>query len=234
MKYKRILIKLSGEALLNNKEESIICAESLAHVVKEIKSILDLGIEVVIVLGGGNILRGSTSKLNLVRYKADNMGMLATVINALALEDALTQQDIPTKLLSAIEMNKICEFYKADTANKYLSEKKVVICAGGINNPYFSTDTCAVIRALELNSEVILKGTQVDGVYNKDPKQFSDATRFNEVSYSDVLSKKLKIFDSTAICLAESHKLPIIVFNIHKSGNLKNLLQGNENISIIK
>jgi len=234
MKYKRILIKLSGEALLNNKEESVICAEQLAHAVKEIKSVVDLGLELIIVLGGGNILRGSTSKLKLVRYKADNMGMLATVINAVALEDALTQQGISTKLLSAIEINKVCEFYNADIANKYLSEKKVIICAGGINNPYFSTDTCAVIRALELNAELIFKGTQVDGVYNKDPKQFSDATRFNEISYSDVLSKKLKIFDATAICLAESHKLPIVVFNIHKSGNLKNLLQGNENISIIK
>lgn len=193
MKYKRILIKLSGEALLNNKEENVICVERLNHAVQEIKSIVDLGVEVIVVLGGGNILRGATSKLQLARYKADNMGMLATVINSLALEDALVQQGIPAQLLSSIEMNKICEFYNADIANKYLSAKKVVISAGGISNPYFSTDTCAVIRALELKAEVVLKGTQVDGVYNKDPKQFADATRFNEVSYSDVLSKKLKI-----------------------------------------
>ena len=233
MKYKKILLKLSGEALSDN-HSTIISKSKLDHFIDEIKSIHDLGIKIIVVIGGGNIMRGSnTGDLELTRYKADNLGMLATVMNAIVLEDALIKKGLDSVVLSSIEMNKICDFYTSQKANELLDNNKIVICSGGIANPYFSTDTGTVIRALETGCDAVFKGTQVDGIYNDDPKKNPNAIRYSSVSYDEVIAKDLKIMDASAILLAKKEKLPIIIFDVHTKNSLKNVFLNEDKQSII-
>lgn len=233
-KYKRILFKVSGEAMMGEK--------SFGHDKKAIQIICDqiinahdLGYEIAIVVGGGNIFRGiSVAAEGVERASADYMGMLATSINAMALQNILEQQDIPTRMQSAIPMNSICESYAKRKAVRHLEKKRVVIFASGTGNPFFTTDTAAVLRAIETNCDVILKGTQVDGVYSDDPKSNPSATRFDELTYQDVIKNELKVMDQTAITLAKDNKLPIIVFSIANKNALGETLKGNLNHTIIK
>jgi len=234
--YKRILLKLSGEALSEDKT-CIISKNKLNHFADEIIAAQRLGTEIIVVIGGGNIMRGANcSEYNLTRYKADNLGMLATIMNAIVLEDTLSQRGIKSVVLSAIEMNKVCEFYTAQKANEYLKEGRIVICGGGIGNPYFSTDTGTVVRALETNCDAVFKGTQVDGIYDDDPKKNKSAQRYSSISYDDIITQELKVMDSSSILLAKTGKeegLPIIVFNVHNVGSLMNVLKHKEKRSII-
>jgi uridylate kinase len=230
--YKTIVLKFSGEALLDDK--GIISYNKLQQFVLEIKSITLLGIKVLLVVGGGNILRGETAQsLNITRYKLDNMGMLATIINAIAFEDCLQKNNVNSVVLSALQADKVCEFYTADKALKYLQEGKVVISAAGIGNPYFSTDTSAVLRALEIGANAVLKGTQVDGVYNKDPKKYTDAVLYDKISYDDFIDQKLGVMDASAVFLAQKQKIPVIIFNLHKKGNLKEIILNTARTSTI-
>ncbi len=224
MQYKKILLKLSGEALAKDSS-TIISKDKIDHFVSEIKSVTSLGVSIGIVIGGGNIMRGEqTNSLKLTRYKSDNIGMLATMVNAIALEDTLNRSGVNSVLLSAIEMPKVCDFYRVDIACKALEEGKVVVFGGGIANPYFSTDTCTILRALEVGAEIVFKGTQVDGVFNDDPRKNPLAKRYSSVSYDQVIDDKLKVMDLSAILLAQKNKLPIVVFDIHKAGNFKNVV----------
>lgn len=232
MNYKKVLLKLSGEALSDNSY--IISKERLDHFVDEIKSVHDLGVKLIIVIGGGNIMRGAnTGDLAVTRYKADNLGMLATVMNAIVLEDALIKRGLEAIALSAIEMNKICNFYTAQKANHYSDNNKIVICSGGIGNPYFSTDTGTVIRALETGCDAVFKGTQVDGIYDSDPKKNPSAKRYNHVSYDEFIAKDLKVMDSSSILLAKKENLPIIIFDVHKNNSFKEVFLNKEKQSII-
>lgn len=229
MKYKRILLKLSGEALMGNRQYGID-PERLAEYAQEIKQITDLGIEVAIVIGGGNIFRGVAGAINgLDRVQADHMGMLATVINGLALQSALENANIPTRLQSAIKINEVAEPFIRRRALRHLEKGRVVIFGGGTGNPYFTTDSAAVLRAIEIHADVILKGTRVDGIYNVDPEKDSQAIKFDYISFDDVLKKGLKVMDTTAFTLSQENELPIIVFNINKKGNLLKVVSG-ENI----
>lgn len=235
---KTVLIKLSGEALANNN--NIICPTKLNSFAAQIASVSKLGIKICIVIGGGNILRGASNNLNLTRFKADNMGMLATLINAIALQDCLQQNHINSVVLNSFEANKVAQFYTAETCLNYLNNKHVVVLAGGVANPYFSTDMCAVIRALETNCDLILKGTQVNGVYNADPKTNANAIKLNSVSYNQVIQQNLKVVDISAVTIAKNNSLPIVIFNIHQADNLINIVTDlfinhtiNNNCSII-
>lgn len=227
-KYKRVVIKLSGEALAGELgyglEHKIL--DSIAQQVKEIVSI---GIEIAIVVGGGNIWRGvSGSARGMDRATADYMGMLATVINALALQDALESRGVPTRVLSAIEMRQVAEPYIRRRAIRHLEKGRVVIFAAGTGNPYFSTDTTAALRAAEIEAEVILMAKKVDGVYDSDPKKNPDAQKFKELTYIDVLNKGLGVMDSTATSLCMDNNIPLIVFSILEEGNIKKVLMGEE------
>lgn len=229
MKYKRILLKLSGEALMGNRQYGID-PERLAEYAQEIKQITDLGIEVAIVIGGGNIFRGVAGAINgLDRVQADHMGMLATVINGLALQSALENANIPTRLQSAIKINEVAEPFIRRRALRHLEKGRVVIFGGGTGNPYFTTDSAAVLRAIEIHADVILKGTRVDGIYNVDPEKDSQAIKFDYISFDDVLKKGLKVMDTTAFTLSQENELPIIVFDMNKKGNLLKVVSG-ENI----
>ena len=229
MKYKRILLKLSGEALLGDKEFGIDSAV-LAKYAKEIKAVSDLGIEVAIVIGGGNIFRGVSGVEGGMkdRANADYMGMLATVINAMALQGALENEGVYTRLLSAIKMEQVAEPFIRRKAIRHLEKGRVVIFGAGTGNPYFTTDTAASLRAVEIEADVILKGTRVDGIYTADPEKDSSATRYDEISFTDVIKRNLKVMDMTAFTLCQENKLPIIVFDMNKTGNLIDLLQGNK------
>jgi len=232
MKYKRILLKLSGEALMGNRQYGID-PERLAEYAQEIKQITDLGIEVAIVIGGGNIFRGVAGAINgLDRVQADHMGMLATVINGLALQSALENANIPTRLQSAIKINEVAEPFIRRRALRHLEKGRVVIFGGGTGNPYFTTDSAAVLRAIEIHADVILKGTRVDGIYNVDPEKDSQAIKFDYISFDDVLKKGLKVMDTTAFTLSQENELPIIVFDMNKKGNLLKVVSG-ENIGTI-
>ena len=232
MKYKRILLKLSGEALMGNRQYGID-PERLAEYAQEIKQITDLGIEVAIVIGGGNIFRGVAGAINgLDRVQADYMGMLATVINGLALQSALENANIPTRLQSAIKINEVAEPFIRRRALRHLEKGRVVIFGGGTGNPYFTTDSAAVLRAIEIHADVILKGTRVDGIYNVDPEKDSQAIKFDYISFDDVLKKGLKVMDTTAFTLSQENELPIIVFDMNKKGNLLKVVSG-ENIGTI-
>lgn len=226
MKYKRILLKLSGEALSGNKGHGIE-PEILRTFSEEIKEVFQSGVEVALVLGGGNIHRGvvGTDK-GMDRTTSDHMGMLATVINALAMQDSLENLGVPTRLLTAIEMKEIAEPYIRRRAVRHLEKKRVVIFAGGTGNPFFTTDTAASLRANEINADLILKATKVDGVYDKDPQKFKDAKKFEELSYIDVLNKGLKVMDSTAISLCMDNNIDIVVFNVFQKGNIKRVVKG--------
>ena len=226
MKYNRILLKLSGEALLG-KNSYGIDNDRLVVYAEEIKEIHKQGVEIAIVVGGGNIFRGlSGSKDGIDRVQADYMGMLATVINGLALQNALENIDIPTRLQSAIKMESIAEPFIKRKATRHLEKGRVVIFASGTGNPYFTTDSAAVLRAIEINADVILKGTRVDGIYNEDPEKNKEAIKFDDISFEDSISKGLKIMDTTAFTLSKENKLPIIVFDMNTKGNLTKVIMG--------
>ncbi|MFA6281741.1 MAG: UMP kinase [Candidatus Omnitrophota bacterium] len=233
--YKRIVLKLSGEAFLGKQPHGIdtsVCA----HLAKQIKDVVDCEIETALVLGGGNIFRGAmrSKDFEMERTVADYMGMLATVLNGLALQNALEKQGVPTRVMTAIEMQRIAEPYIRRRAIRHLEKKRVVIFVAGTGNPYFTTDTAAALRSVELDADVLLKGTKVDGVYSSDPLKDNTAVFFNKLSYLEVINKELKIMDSTAITLCMENKLPILVFNFMKEGNLKNIVLGKKIGTLIK
>ena len=226
MKYKRILLKLSGEALLG-KNSYGIDNDRLVNYASEIKQIHKQGVEIAIVIGGGNIFRGlSGSKDGIDRVQADYMGMLATVINGLALQNALENIDIPTRLQSAIKMESIAEPFIKRKATRHLEKGRVVIFASGTGNPYFTTDSAAVLRAIEINADVILKGTRVDGIYNEDPEKNKKAIKFDDISFEETIRKGLKIMDTTAFTLSKENELPIVVFDMNTKGNLTKVVMG--------
>ncbi len=229
MKYKRILLKLSGEALMGEQNYGID-PKVLEQYANEIKDCIDLGVEIAIVIGGGNIFRGVQGvQGGLVdRAQGDYMGMLATVINAMALQGALEKVSVKTRLLSAIKMEQICEPFIRRRAIRHLEKGRVVIFGAGTGNPYFTTDTAASLRAVEIEADLILKGTRVDGVYTADPEKHTDAVKFDQVSFAEVYERGLNIMDLTAITLCQENNLPIVVFDMNKSGNLKSLLVGNK------
>ena len=228
MSYKRVLLKLSGEALLGEKSYGVDPKRILAYT-KEIKEIVDYGVEIAIVIGGGNIFRGVSGASNGIdRVQADYMGMLATVINGLALQSSLEDLKVQTRLQTAFKIEAVAEPYIKRKAVRHLEKKRVVIFSGGTGNPFFTTDSAAVLRAIEINADVILKGTRVDGIYNNDPEKNKDAVKFKQISYDEAIAKKLKVMDSTAFTLSKENELPIIVFNMNKPGNLKKIINGKE------
>ncbi len=234
LKYKRVMLKLSGEALMGSKPYGIDPAV-VDEVAREIKEVAAGGVEVSVVIGGGNIYRGvAASAGGMERSSADYMGMLATVLNALALQNSLDKMGLPTRVLSAIEMKELAEPYIRRRALRHLEKKRVVIFAAGTGNPYFTTDTAAALRAMEIGAEVILKATKVDGVYSADPVKHKDATKFDELSYLEVLQKGLKVMDATAISLCMDNGLPIIVFNLKRPGNIKKVVSGRKVGTIVR
>jgi uridylate kinase len=228
MTYKRILLKLSGEALMGNRQYGID-PQRLQDYATDIKKITDIGIQVAIVIGGGNIFRGVAGASNgMDRVQGDHMGMLATVINGLALQSALENAAIPTRLQSAIEINEVAEPFIRRRAIRHLEKGRVVIFGGGTGNPYFTTDSAAVLRAIEIEADVILKGTRVDGIYSADPEKDQHAVKFESISFEEVLKKGLKVMDTTAFTLSQENKLPIIVFDMNTKGNLLKLISGDK------
>ena len=231
MKYKRILLKLSGEALVGDKARGID-PEILIKYSNEIKKIYDKGVEIAIVIGGGNIYRGFNNEFKIDRVQGDYMGMLATLINGLALQNTLENIGIPTRLQSAINVNKVAEPYIKRKALRHLDKKRIVIFSAGTGNPYFTTDSAAVLRAIEIEADVILKGTRVDGIYNEDPNKNSDAFKFEKITFKEAISKGLKIMDTTAFTLSHENNLPIIVFDMNQENNLLKVLNG-ENVGTL-
>jgi len=235
--YKRIVLKLSGEALQGKKTHGIDQAVlvSIAHQIKEIR---DLRVDVAVVLGGGNIFRGQENTasrgLDMDRSVADYMGMLATVINGLALQDALEKMGMPTRVMTAIEMQRIAEPYIRRKAIRHLEKSRIVIFVAGTGNPYFTTDTTAALRAMEINADAILKATKVDGVYSADPMKVKDARKFDTLKYIDVLRKGLKVMDATAVSLCMDNKLPIVVFNLNKEGNIRRVILGEKIGTVVR
>ena len=224
--YKKILLKLSGEALMGEQEFGI-SSDVITSYAKQIKEIVDLGVEVSIVIGGGNIFRGiSGAAQGVDRVTADHMGMLATVINSLALQNSIEKLGVPTRVQTAIEMPKVAEPFIKRRAQRHLEKGRVVIFGAGTGNPYFTTDTAAALRAIEMGTDVVIKATKVDGIYDKDPVKFADAKKYEKVTYNEVLAKDLKVMDATAISLCRENKLPIIVFNSLVEGNLKKVVMG--------
>ena len=228
LKYRRVLLKLSGEALMGGKEYGID-ADVLSRYAEEIRDVSQLGVQVGIVIGGGNIYRGiEQSSDRIDKVTGDHMGMLGTVINALALQSALEHKGVFTRCQTAINMERIAEPFIRRRAIRHLEKGRIVIFAAGTGNPYFTTDTAAVLRAIEIEADAILKGTRVDGVYDSDPEKNAGAIHFPEISYADVLKMNLRIMDLTAITLSKENKLPLIVFNMNKRGNFRRLMQGEE------
>lgn len=224
--YKRVLLKLSGEALMGDQEFGI-SSDVIYSYARQIKEIVDLGVEVSIVIGGGNIFRGiSGATQGVDRVTGDHMGMLATVINSLALQNAIEKLGVPTRVQTAIEMPKIAEPFIKRKAQRHLEKGRVVIFGAGTGNPYFTTDTAAALRAIEMNTEAVLKATKVDGIYDKDPVKYADAVKYNVVTYTEVLNRDLKVMDATAISLCRENKLPIVVFNSLEEGNIKKVIMG--------
>ena len=224
--YKKILLKLSGEALMGDQEFGI-SSDVIASYAKQIKEIVDLGVEVSIVIGGGNIFRGlSGAAQGVDRVTGDHMGMLATVINSLALQNSIEKLGVPTRVQTAIEMPKVAEPFIKRRAQRHLEKGRVVIFGAGTGNPYFTTDTAAALRAIEMETDVVIKATKVDGIYDKDPVKYADAKKYETVTYNEVLAKDLKVMDATAISLCRENKLPIIVFNSLVEGNLKKVVMG--------
>jgi uridylate kinase len=232
--YRRIVVKLSGESL-SGPDEFGIHAETIQGIAREVKEVRELGVQVAIIVGGGNIFRGGRQKgLSIDRATADYMGMLATVLNGLALQDALEKSGCHTRLMSAIEMHEVAEPFIRRRATRHLEKQRVVIFAGGTGNPYFSTDTAAALRAMEIKAQVILKATRVDGIYDADPEKVPNAKMFDRISYLDVLQKGLSVMDSTAISLCMDNKMPIVVFNMNVSGNLKRVVMGERVGSVVE
>jgi len=228
MRYQRILLKLSGEALMGNQQYGID-PDRLKEYAEEIKAVVDKGVEVAIVIGGGNIFRGlSGSSKGVDRVQGDHMGMLATVINALALQSSLENEGIETRVQTAIKIDEVAEPFIRRRAMRHLEKGRVVIFGGGTGNPYFTTDSAAVLRAIEIKADVILKGTRVDGIYSADPEKDQNATRYNEITFEDVLRKGLKVMDTTAFTLSQENELPIVVFDMNKEGNLMKVVTGQD------
>ena len=228
MIYKRVLLKLSGEALLGERSYGID-PKRIAQYAKEIKTVTELGLEVAVVIGGGNIFRGVSAASNGIdRVQGDYMGMLATVINGMALQSALEEENVQTRLQTAIKIEAVAEPYIKRKAVRHLEKKRVVIFGGGTGNPFFTTDSAAVLRAIEISADVILNGTSVNGVYDSDPEKNKNAIKFDAISFQDVINKNLKIMDSTAFTLSQENNLPIIVFNMNKAGNLLKLINGDK------
>lgn len=229
MKYKRVLLKLSGEALRGN-DENVINPEIIFEISKEIKQIHDLGVEVAIVVGGGNIWRGKiASELGMDRSTADYMGMLATMMNGLAISDGLVDAGIDNRVMTSIEANRVAEPYIRGRALKHLENNRVVIFVGGTGSPYFSTDSASCLRAAEINADVILMAKNfVDGVYDSDPKLNSDAIKFDNLTYDEMVAKELEVMDLTAVTMGKENNIPIVVFNLNESGNILKVVQGDE------
>ena len=228
LKYKRVLLKLSGEALAGEQKTGID-PETVGTICKEIGGLLDMGVELALVIGGGNIFRGlSGSAKGMERSSADYMGMLATVLNALAVQDMLEKFGYPTRVLSAIDMQEVCEPFIRRRAMRHLEKGRVVICAAGTGNPYFTTDTTAALRGMELQCDAIIKATKVDGVYDSDPRENPEAQKFDRISYLDVLSRGLNVMDSTATSLCMDNKVPMIVFDLTVQGNIARALKGED------
>ena len=225
-KYRRILLKLSGEVLAGNGSFGIDPAR-VASLAEEVAEVAKAGVQIGLVVGGGNFFRGvAAAARNMDRVSADHMGMLATVINALALQDALEQQGVPTRVMTAIAMQAVAEPYIRRRAIRHLEKGRIVIFAAGTSNPYFSTDTAATLRGLEIHAEVVAKATSVDGVYDKDPMKHDDAVRFEEISYDVVLAKNLKVMDASAVAMCRDNKKPIVVFNLRVRGNIMKMTMG--------
>ena len=234
IKYKRILLKLSGEALQGSKSYGID-PEFLRRLAQEIKRVAELGVEVAIVIGGGNIFRGvSGATQGMDRATADYMGMLATVINALALQDALEKEGLHTRVLTAIEMREIAEPYIRRRAIRHLEKGRVVIFGAGTGNPFFTTDTAAALRAAEINADVLLKATKVDGIYTADPEKDKNAKKLDKLSYKEVITNGIKVMDSAAVSLCMENRIPIVVFDVRKSGNLEKVVKGESIGSLVE
>jgi len=226
LKYKRVLLKLSGEALAAQQGFGVDPVR-VHEIAAELREVHQLGVEIAIVVGGGNFFRGvAVQAKDMDRVSADHMGMLATVINALALQDALEKQKMHTRVMSALEMNQVAEPFIRRRALRHLEKGRVVIFAGGTGNPYFSTDTAASLRAMEIKADAILKATKVDGIYDADPMLVKDAVKFETISYLEVIQKGLKVMDTTSISLSKDNKLPIIVFNLNRRGNIRRVVEG--------
>lgn len=233
-KYKRVLIKVSGEALMGDKGYGQDL-KTIQRIAEDIKQVAEMGVEVCVVVGGGNIFRGiSGAAQGMERSSADYMGMLATILNALAIQNIIEQAGVDSRVMSAIEMDQICEPYIRRRAIRHLERGRVVIFAGGIGSPYFTTDTTAALRASEMGCDALLKGTQVDGVYTADPKKDKAATRFDRLTYHEVLSKDLKVMDAAAISLARENNIPILVFSIHDAGSFARVLRGEGKCTVIQ
>jgi uridylate kinase len=232
--YKRILLKISGEVLAGDQSFGLD-AKMIEYIASEIAEVAALGVEVAVVIGGGNIFRGiDAADGGMERSSADYMGMLATMLNALALQSALEKQGVATRVQSAIEMHQLAEGYIRRRAIRHLEKKRIVIFAAGTGNPYFSTDTAAALRAMEIGAEVILKGTKVSGIYDADPMKNPKAVKFDRLSFLTVIDKRLKVMDSTAISLCMDHNLPIIVFNVKEKGNIKRIVEGEQLGTLVK
>ena len=226
-KFRRVMLKISGEALMGDQGFGLH-PPTVERIAREVQSVHNMGVEICMVIGGGNIFRGlQGSAQGMERTTADYMGMLATVMNALAMQSSLEEQGVHTRVVSAIPMDQVCEPYIRRRAVRHLEKKRVVIFAAGTGNPYFTTDTAATLRASEMACEAIFKGTQVDGIYDKDPKRHSDAVRYDAVTYDEVLQKRLKVMDASAIALARDNNLPIIVFSLDEPGGFRGILSGN-------
>ncbi len=231
--FKRILLKLSGEALAGDKGFGVETAR-IHQIAAEIREVRDLGVEIALVVGGGNFFRGVADQArDMDRVSADHMGMLATVINSLALQDALEKQNVYTRVMSAIEMNQVAEPFIRRRALRHLEKGRVVIFAAGTGNPYFSTDTAASLRAMEVKADVIMKATRVNGVYDADPRLVTDAKMFETISYLDVLKRGLRVMDATAIALCQENCLPIVIFNLNVAGNIKRVVTGEKVGSLV-
>jgi uridylate kinase len=225
-RYRRILLKLSGEALMGEGNYGLDTG-TLARIAEEVKEVHALGVDIAMVIGGGNIFRGlAASAKGMDRASADYMGMLATVMNSIAMQDALERAGVDTRVQSAIEIREVCEPYIRRRAERHLEKRRVVIFAAGTGNPYFTTDTAASLRAMEIHAEVLLKATRVDGVYDKDPKRHPDAVKFQHLSYLEVLQRNLQVMDSTAISLCRDNRLKIIVFDLQQRGNIRRVVLG--------
>lgn len=233
-KYQRVLIKVSGEALMGDKGYGQDLA-TIQRISADIKQVAAMGVQVCVVVGGGNIFRGiSGAAQGMERSSADYMGMLATILNALAIQNILEQMQVDTRVMSAIEMNQVCEPYIRRRAIRHLEHGRVVIFAGGIGSPYFTTDTTAALRASEMGCDALLKGTQVDGVYDSDPRKNKAAKRFDTLTYHDVLAKDLKVMDAAAISLARENQIPILVFSIHDAGSFAQVINGKGTCTTIR
>lgn len=232
LKYKRILLKLSGEALAGNKDFGF-SEDILDSFAKQIKDVHEKGVEVAIVIGGGNIFRGATgTEKGFDRVTGDTMGMLATIMNGLALQDAIERLGVPTRVMTAVNMPQVAEPFIRRKAIRHLEKGRVVIFSGGTGNPYFTTDSCGALRAAEIHADVLAKGTKVDGIYNKDPMKYSDAVKYDKVSFNEAISKNLGVMDTTALALCNENNIPILVFNALEEGNILKMAQG-ENVGTV-